>query len=129
MIEQYRALHDLSPQEPEYVYQLGRAYTKLAAWCYQQIARLDPQSARAYETLAENYRAQGQLELAIRAFQRAGHADPKLPGIHLTLAQIYLEQGKASDARKEIEQELAIVPESVAARSLEEKIALRESQH
>jgi tetratricopeptide (TPR) repeat protein len=107
---------------------LGRAYTKLAEWCYQQIARLDSQSARAYETLADSYRAQGRLELAIRSLQRAGLADPKLPGIHLTLAQIYLEQGKAADAGEEIEQELAIVPESVAARSLKEKITSRESK-
>jgi len=51
-----------------------------------------------------------------------------LPGIHLTLAQIYLERGKAADAGKEIEQEIAIVPESVAARSLKEKIISRESK-
>jgi len=66
--------------------------------------------------------------LVISFFQLTGRADPKLPGIHLTLAQIYLERGKAADAGKEIEQEIAIVPESVAARSLKEKIISRESK-
>jgi hypothetical protein len=27
----------LSPEEPEYRYQLGRAWTKLSGWSYQQI--------------------------------------------------------------------------------------------
>ena len=122
VVEQFRALRELAPQEPEYAYQLGDAYLKLAGWCAREIVRLNPRSARVYQTLAENYRVQGQLERAIRIFQHAAAADPKLPDIHLALAEIYLEQGKQSEARKAIEQELAIVPESVAALALRQKL-------
>lgn len=122
MVDQMRSLRELSPQEPEYAYQLGSAYLKLAAWCYKQIKTLNPRSARVYQTLAENYRLQGRLELALHAFQNAAEADPKLPGIHLALAQIYLEQGNAPEARMEVDQELAIVPESTIARVLKRKI-------
>jgi hypothetical protein len=45
-----------------------------------------------------------------------------LPEIHLALAEIYSEQGKKAEARKEIEQELAIVPESAAAAALKKKL-------
>ncbi len=128
VVDQFRALRDLSPQQGEYAYQSGNAYLKLAAWCYQQIVRLDPHSARAYQTLAENYRVQGRLEMAIRAFHHATQANPTLPGIHLALAQICLEQGNAADARKEVEQELAIVPESVTALALRRKLEAAEGQ-
>jgi tetratricopeptide (TPR) repeat protein len=124
MLDQYRALRDLAPGDPEYAYLAGQAYLRVAAWCLEQMRRLDSQSPRVYESQAEAYLAQGQTALAVRAFQKAAEAGPNLPGIHLALAQIDLEQGKIGDARHEIEQELAIVPESVAARAIQQKIDL-----
>jgi len=121
-VEQFQALRELAPQEPEYAYQSGRAYLDLSAWCYQRIIDINPHSARAHQALAENFREQKRPELAIRAYQHAAQLDPKLPEIHLALAQIYDEQGKASEARKEVELELAIVPESVAASALKKKL-------
>jgi len=100
MVDQYRALRGFAPQDAEYAYQLGQAYLKFAAWCFQEIKRLDPQSARSYQIRAEAYRNQGFLDGAIRAFQIAAQADPRLPGIHLSLAEIYLERGQAEDARQ-----------------------------
>jgi hypothetical protein len=61
--------------------------------------------------------------LAESAYRRAAAAAPKLPGIHLELARIYLEQGQAKQAQKEIDQELTIVPESIAAQELAKKAA------
>ena len=122
MLDQYRALRELAPDDPEYAYQVGQAYLRVAAWCLDQMKRLDPQSARVYESRADAYRAQGQTTLAVRAFQKTAETNPKLAGIHLALAQIYLEQGKTEDARREIELELAIVPESVAAKAIQQKI-------
>ena len=126
MLDQYRALRELAPQDPEYTFQVGQAYLKIAQWSLDQIKRLDPQSARVYESEAEAFRAQGRIEEAIRHFQRAAQADPKLPGIHLALAQIYVEQRKAEQARHEIDLELAIVPESLAAKVLQQKIVSTE---
>jgi tetratricopeptide (TPR) repeat protein len=121
-VEQLQALENLAPQEPEYVYQTAKAYLDLSAWCYQQIVHLQPSSARAYQALAENFRAQGRPEIALPVFQRAAQADPTLPEIHLALAEIYFEQGKKAEARKEIEQELAIAPGSAAASALKKKL-------
>ena len=122
LVEQYRALREIAPQEPEFAYQLGNAYLRLTAWCYQEIARINPRSARGYQATAETNRMRGRNDIAIRAFQRAGALDPKLPEIHLALAEIYLEQGKPDAARREIEQELEIVPESAKALALKKKI-------
>lgn len=128
LVEQYRALREIAPQEPEYAYQLGNAYLKLAASCYREIARTNPRSARVYQVTAENSRMRGRSDIAIRAFQRAAEVDPKLPEIHLGLAQIFLEQGKYEEARREIEKELEIVPESVMALALKAKIQAAEAK-
>ena len=128
MVDQYRILYKIAPRDPEYTYQMGQAYLKLSQWCLEEIRRLAPQSARMYESLAEALLGQGQTDRAIRAFQRAAQSDPKLPGIHLALAQIYLEQNRIEEARREIEQELDLVPESAAAKALQERISSRQGQ-
>jgi tetratricopeptide (TPR) repeat protein len=122
-VAQYQALHSLRPQDAELFFQWGRTYSEQAEWCFRQIRKIDSKSARLYEALGQNYRLQGHLDLAESAYRRAAAAAPKLPGIHLELARIYLEQGQAKQAQKEIDQELTIVPESIAAQELAKKAA------
>jgi tetratricopeptide (TPR) repeat protein len=121
-VDQYRALRELAPDDPEYTYQLGRAYLRLSEWALQRLREIDPGSARIYQALGHNYRVQGRADLAVRAFERAAQADPKLAEIHLALAQIHLEQKNYGEARKEIERELAIVAESAGARALKQRL-------
>ncbi len=122
MVAELRSLCELAPREPEYSYQLRRAYMKMADWSVSEINRLNPQSVRFYQVLAESYRAQGNLEPALLALKRAAQIDPKLPGIHLAMAEIHLDRAEMDDARREIEQELALVPESVAAKTIQQRI-------
>lgn len=121
-IDQYRTLSAMFPQEPEYAYQLGRSYRKLSEWSYQQISDLHPRSARVYQVLGQHFLLQGKLDLAIHAFQQAAHADPRLPEIHLALAQIYIDSGKLEEARREVELELELTPESKAAIDLKSRL-------
>jgi len=121
-VDQCRALRKLKPEEPEYAYQLAHAYLKLAAWCNRELATHHPSSARILQFQAENYHAQGRLDLAARAYQRVAQADPALPEIHYLLALIYLEQGKTAEAQREVERELAVVPFSIAALELKKKL-------
>src|SRR5262245_20948870 len=95
---------------------------KLSAWCYQRIARLDPNSARLSQSLGQEYLSQGKYDLAIGAYQQAARSDPKLPEIHLALALIYLELKRYDDAMGEIEIELKRVSESNMAREKKQKI-------
>jgi tetratricopeptide (TPR) repeat protein len=125
-IEQYRAVREMAPGDPEAAYQLGRAYLRLSEWAMQRLRAIDPGSARLYQALGHNYRVQGRADLAQRAFERAALADPKLPEIHLVLAQIHLEQKNWASARDEIERELAIVPESAGALELKRRLEAEE---
>jgi tetratricopeptide (TPR) repeat protein len=121
-VQEYQKLVELDPREGEYAYQLGKAYVKLSEWCYQQIARLDPDSARLRQSLGQEYLLQEKYDLAIGAFQQAAQSDPKLPEIHLALALIYLELKRYDDALAEIELELKLVPESRIAWETKRKI-------
>lgn len=122
VVDQYRALRKLEPQNGEYAYQLGKAYNRLSDWSYQQIIRVNPGSARLYQTLGQNYLQQGKYELALLEYQRALTADPKLPELHLALALIYLEQKRFEEASKEIELELQLAPESKKALEVKQQI-------
>jgi tetratricopeptide (TPR) repeat protein len=117
-VDQLRVLRELSPKEPEYIYRLGRAYLRLSEQSLEKLRDLDPDSARSQQALGHSYRVQGRPDLALLAFGRAARADPTLPEIHLAMAQIYMEQKRWAEARREIELELALVPESAGARAL-----------
>jgi len=127
-VEQYRALREMAPDDPEYAYQLGRAYLRLSDWAMRRLREINPGSARIYQALGHNYRVQGRADLAVRAFERAAQADPRLPEIHLALAQIHLEQKNYGEARKEIDRELAIVPESAGALALKRRLEAEEGR-
>jgi len=126
-VEQYRALREMKPHEPEYAYALGNAYLHLSEWCLRELGTLEGGSARLYQALGHNYRVQGRPDLALTAFERAAKADPALPEIHLAMAQIHLEQKRWADARLEIERELLIVPDSAGARALGERLRALEA--
>jgi len=108
-------LVELSPQEPEYRYQLGRAWTKLSGWSYQQIRQLNPDSARLQQALGQEYAVQEKYDLALAAYRRAARQDPKLPEIHLATAVVLLELRRFDEALAEIDVEEKLVPESKAA--------------
>jgi Tfp pilus assembly protein PilF len=127
-IDQYRALREMAPQDPEYAYQLGRAYLRLSEWALQRLRDIDPGSARIFQALGHNYRVQGRVDLALRAFERATQADPRLPEIHLALAQLHMGQKNWTEARKEIDRELAIVPESAGALALKQRLEAEEGR-
>jgi tetratricopeptide (TPR) repeat protein len=121
-VEELQKLVNLNPQEPEYSYLLGRAWTRLSAWSYERLARLNPNSARLHQARGQDYAVQGKYELAVAAFQQAARSDPKLPEIHLALALLLLELKRADEARAEIDLELKLVPESKAALETRTKI-------
>ena len=121
-VQEYQKLVNIGPQEPEYAYHLGKALSKLSGWSYQQISRVDPNSARLQQALGQEYAIQEKYKLALAAYRRAAQLDPKLPEIHLGIAVILLEQKEYDEALAEIELEQSLVPESKAAVETRAKI-------
>lgn len=126
-VEEYRALKKLDPDEPEHMYRLGRAYLRLSEWCLSELHALDSGEARFQQTLGHHYHVQGRPDLALRAFERAAEADPTLPEVHLAIAQIHMEQKRWAEARRAIERELVLVPESAGARAFARQLLALEA--
>ena len=112
----------MAPDEPEYSYQLGRAWARLSGWSFQQIARLNPDSARLQQALGQEYAIQAKYDLALAAYQRALRSDPNLPEIHLAESVILLELKRFDEALEQIDLEEELVPESKAAAEIKAKI-------
>jgi tetratricopeptide (TPR) repeat protein len=121
-VKELRKLVEMAPQDAEYSYQLGKAWSRLSGWSYQQMARLNSNSARLHQALGQQYLIQEKYDLAMRAYQQAAQSDPKLPEIHLGMALISLELKKFDEALTEINLELKLVPESKAAAEAKTKI-------
>jgi len=121
-VAELQKLVELVPREPEYSYQLARAWTKLSGWSYQQIAQVNPKSARLQQGLGQEYAIQEKYDLALDAYRRAATLDPKLPEVHLAMAAILLEMKKFDEALSEIALEQKLVPESKAATEIRTKI-------
>jgi len=124
-VEQYQRLREINPRDPEYAFQLGRAFMELAAWCSQEIERIDPSSARLQQSIANSYVYQGNNEKAIATLKKAILVAPKLPDLHLALAQLYAQQGQITEAIQEIDLELVIIPNSLAALTMKEDLKKR----
>jgi len=121
-VQQLQKLVELVPQNAEYFYQLGRAYSMLSAWSYQQISRMNPDSARLHQALGQEYVIQEKYDQALEAYQQAARSDPKLPEIHLAMAVIYLELKKFDQALAEVKLEQELAPESKVAEETKAKI-------
>jgi tetratricopeptide (TPR) repeat protein len=126
-VEQYRALREMKPDEPEHAYALGNAYLRLSEWSLEQLGAVEGGEARLHQAMGHNYRVQGRPDLALQAFERAAQADPSLPEVHFAMAQVLMEQKRWAEARQEAERELAIVPESAGARALLARISALEA--
>lgn len=122
-IEQLEALRKLTPEDPETVYQLGVAYNALSSWAFQRMQSIAPNAGRTQQILAEQYSLSGENSLAEKAYRQAIKVQPALEGSHLGLAMLYLRIGKQTEALSEVDQELAIVPDSAAAKQLRHSIA------
>jgi tetratricopeptide (TPR) repeat protein len=122
VVDAYRQVVHLAPDDAEYAYRLGTAYLKLSQWAHQRIREIDPGSARLDQARGREFLAQGRPDLALRALEQAALTDPKLPEIHLALARIHFDERRFDDAAREVELELALVPSSREALELKRRI-------
>ena len=95
---------------------------RLRAGPHEWIRAANPRSARLSEALGREYLEQAQLDQALRAYQQAAERGPTLPGIHLALAKIHADAGRWEETVREVDRELAMVPDSAAAVAVKARI-------
>jgi Flp pilus assembly protein TadD len=120
--QQYWEISRLDPENPEAIYQLGKAYAAVAEWSYREMVRTDPGSARIAYALGQTLLRRGEAEAATRHLKRATEIDPAMPDVHLVLAQALLQQGELEEALKAVEAELVLIPWNAGAREMRARI-------
>ena len=107
--------HSLEPKNIDVLYHLGRAYLMLSQSTYQQMFKLDPDSARVHEVLAQADVESSQSAAAIPEYKMAIQKSPMSPGLHEELADQYWIAGKFDEAEEAYRRELEIQPSNAIA--------------
>jgi tetratricopeptide (TPR) repeat protein len=100
------------PDNPDLLYYFGRATGLLSQQINDKLLSSYPASARAYQSLGENYSALHQAKQAEEAYQKAIKLRPDLPDLHLALGEVYAQAGEWDKAQEEFRAEAKLRPGS-----------------
>jgi tetratricopeptide (TPR) repeat protein len=103
------------PNDPDLLYYLGRASGLLSKQSIDTLLAAYPQSARAYQALAENYFVLRQMADAEKQYQQALQLRPDTPNLHLELGQVYAMTSRWPEAEKQFRAEANLQPGNAEA--------------
>ncbi len=103
------------PNDPELLYYLGRASGLLSKEAFDTLESAYPESARAHQSLAENFAALRKVSEAEKEYQTALQIRPDAPGIHLALGELYVLAGELPKAEDEFQAEAKLQPGNAEA--------------
>jgi len=107
------------PDDPEVLYAAARYLSQLGLRTGQELAERFPESPQVAMLNAEALESKQQWKEAIEAYRRILAQHPKLPGVRFRIATILLDTSASpeamAEARKELEAEIEIAPDSAAA--------------
>lgn len=78
-----------SPDDPDFLYEIGQSYLQLAGESFQRIAVVAPGSARLHQILADSWARQSRYKEAIEEDRLALAQNPNLPGVHYQIGALY----------------------------------------
>ena len=114
-----RRLAEVAPQNPAVWFSLGRTYEELAGRAFEDLLKLDPESAFALALVAEARLEGDQKTAAFHLYRLAQQRRPGFRGLHAAVAGIYRASGYSEWARTEEEKERALPPPDCARDTLE----------
>lgn len=107
--------HALDPANVDILYHRGHAYLQMANASYAEMFKVDHDSMRVHQVLAEAYAKGYRTQQAIEEFELAVKKAPHEPGLHAELADQYWIAGQLDKAEAAYRQELAIDPYSAVS--------------
>jgi tetratricopeptide (TPR) repeat protein len=119
-VDALKQLNHEFPHDPDVLYVSTHAYSDLATRVSGELAQTAPNSYQARELQAEALEVQGKWDEAAKQYRAVLKQNPSLPGIHYRLARILLSKpgfdpGISDEAKRELQQELAIDPNNAGA--------------
>jgi len=103
------------PNDADLLYHLGRASGLLSKQSIDMLLAAYPQSARAYQALAENYFVLRQMPDAEKHYQQALQLRPDTPNLHLELGQVYAMTSRWPQAEEQFRAEVKLQPGNAEA--------------
>jgi len=103
------------PNDPDLLYYLGRASGLLSKQSIDTLLAAYPDSARAHQSLAENYFVLRRMPEAEKEFQQALRLRPDTPNVHLELGQVYALGSQWPKAEEEFRAESKLQPGNAEA--------------
>jgi predicted Zn-dependent protease len=117
------------PNDPEVLYISARFFSHLANRTAQELAARFPASPQVAKLNAEALESQRKWNEAIAAYRKILAEHPTLPDIHYRIASILLDTSStpeaAAEAKKELQEELKVNPNSASAEFALGEIARR----
>jgi tetratricopeptide (TPR) repeat protein len=120
LFEFLRNLSRQFPHDPEVLYVLTHAFSDLSTHAARELATTAPNSVPALEMDADASEMQGKWDQAEKDYRKILEQNPRYPGIHFRLARLLLSKPNptpdfAEQAKKELQEELAIDPSNAGA--------------
>jgi tetratricopeptide (TPR) repeat protein len=110
------AAYKLDPSDVDTLYHRGRAHLLAAKDSYAAMFKLDPDSVRVHQVLAEAAAESYRTPEAIAQFEIAIKMAPKQAGLHESLGDQYWISGNPARATEAYKAELTIDPANAVAR-------------
>jgi tetratricopeptide (TPR) repeat protein len=105
----------LDPQNADILYHRGRAHLLVSKDSYTQMFKLDPNSWRVHQVLAQTNAESEHHDEAVLEYLEAIKLVPMQPGLHEELGSEYRILGKIPEAETAFRKELEIDPANVLA--------------
>ncbi len=109
--EFYRArIYD--PKDIEVLYMIGKIHWEMCRQAWEEMVKVDPDSARAKQMVAEQDEIRNLYPEAIAKYQEIIKQQPNAPGFHYALGKLYLHIAKVAEAEEAFRAELKLDPRS-----------------
>ena len=103
------------PNDPDLLYYLGRAAGLLSKQSIDSLLAAYPDTARAYQSMAENYFVLRQMPEAEKQYEQALKLRPDTPNLHLELGQVFAMTARWPQAEEQFRAECKLQPGNAEA--------------
>src|SRR6202051_4875548 len=114
-IQNLQAALQKRPNDPDLLYYLGRAAGLLSKQSVDTLLAAYPDSARAHQSMAENYFVLRQMGDAEKQYERALTLRPDTPHLHLELGQVFAMTSRWPQAEEQFRDESKLQPGNAEA--------------
>jgi tetratricopeptide (TPR) repeat protein len=97
-----------SPKDVEDLYMIGKIHWEMCRQAWEEMVRVDPDSIRVKQMVAEQEELRNLYPEAIAKYQEIIQQNPEAPGFHYALGKLYLHIAKFDDAAKAFQGELKL---------------------